>query len=253
MDATPELPCWIRDFADPQNKCTNVYEVLPKETKLYGTESLVDWDGVPEPSWNYGYWRNAELLLLAQDASNADLIKQRRDAGHPDPFCAFDWRTSADGLETNRNLHWLAQQIDCPKLYGSAFVGLLKDGDRGGATPKGLAVRKYISDVLKWVIAKEQTPNLKAIACLGTDARNLVADTVLDRYAALQFKRSDVGSFVRCDDLILGYLRHPGRRWAFRSNPSERGCGPNAWQHWKEIARKCRLKTARPHWKWQGP
>jgi len=253
MDRTPKLPTWIRRFTDPKKKCTNVYELLPRETKLFGTESLVDWDGVAEPSWNYGFWKTAELFLLAQDASNAELIKQRRDTKHPDPFCAFDWRCSSDGFETNRNLHWLAQQIDCRKLYGSALVGLLKDGSRGGATPKGTRVRQYTMDVLEWVIDPDRTPLLKAIACLGTTARDLVADVLLDRHAATQFKRQEVGASIRSRNLYVIYLRHPGRRWAFRQNGLERGCGPNAWQHWKKIARDCGLKTAPQPWMWLGP
>ena len=117
METTPKLPDWIRGF--PTNKSIernfkNIYELLPNETKLYGTEALVDENGVPEPTWSYGNWKEAELLLLAQDASNVELIQKRRDIGHhPDPFCAFDWRISTDGDETNRNLHWLAQQIKC--------------------------------------------------------------------------------------------------------------------------------------------
>ncbi len=49
MDTTPELPDWIRGF--PKDKSLgrafmNVYELLPNEKKLYGTESLVDQSGV---------------------------------------------------------------------------------------------------------------------------------------------------------------------------------------------------------------
>src|SRR5205807_10191672 len=93
MDTTPELPPCIRNFTDPEKKCTNIYELLPNETKLYGTESLVDENGVLEPSWRYGYWKTAELFLLAQYGSIAELRKLRRDGGanlgirpHPDPF-----------------------------------------------------------------------------------------------------------------------------------------------------------------------
>jgi hypothetical protein len=107
MDTTPELPPEIRRFNDPNKTCTNVYEILPNETKLYGTESLMDKSGVPEPSWKYGYWKSAELLLLAQDPSNLKTIQERL-GNHPDPFGAFDWRfdkrgrPQRDGHETNR-------------------------------------------------------------------------------------------------------------------------------------------------------
>ncbi len=173
MDLTPKLPPEIREFT--HSACTNVYQLLPREGKLYGTETLVGRDGTPEPSWQYGDWNNAELLLLAQDASNADLIKQRRDEGHPDPFCAFDWRESTDGNETNRNLHWLAQQIGCPKLYGSAYAGLLKHGDRGAKPPRSPQIAAHKEWVLRWVVDRERTPKLRAVACLGSQAKALVA------------------------------------------------------------------------------
>src|SRR2546423_4589802 len=86
----------------------------------------------------------------------------------------------------------LLNRLDCRKLYGSALVGLLKDGSRGGATPKGTRVRQYTMDVLEWVIDANRTPQLKAISCLGTTARDLVADVLLDRYEAAEFKSQEV-------------------------------------------------------------
>ena len=107
---TPELPEWVTSFTDSQRTCKNVYELIPDETKLFGTEALVDEGGIEESTWKYGDW-DADLLLLAQDAANANKIEQRIEAEHPDPFCALDWRGFSDGMETNRNLHWLAQQV----------------------------------------------------------------------------------------------------------------------------------------------
>jgi len=251
IDTTPELPDWIRGFS--KNKSVprtfkNIYELLPNETKLYGTGSLVDENGVPEPTWKYGHWKEAELLLLAQDASNVELIQKRRDIEHhPDPFCAFDWRTSSDGNETNRNLHWLARQIDCPKLYGSAFVGLLKHGSRGDSPPKGQGVKEFKSKVLEWVIDPDQTPRLRALACLGVQARDLVCDVLLDTVQSAQL-RQGVGSAVRVDDLYIIHLMHPGRR-----NQYKGGCGPRAWSHWRKLARAYDFKVLPPPWKWNGP
>ncbi len=251
MDTTPELPLEIRGFIDPEETCTNVYEILPNETKLYGTESLVDENGVTEPSWKYGYWKSAELLLLAQDPSNLKTIQRRCDEGHPDPFCAFDWRfdkkgqPQRDGNETNRNLHWLGQQIDCRKLYGSAFVGLLKHGsNRSDPLPKGPAVRRYQRDVLKWVVDPSRTPRLRAIACLGRKARDLVAKVLLDRVERGRFKK--VGSAVRVGRFYVIYLMHPSPINHWRA-----GFGPEAWPNWRKLAVECKFPILDPPWEWQ--
>src|SRR5207244_4184139 len=125
--------------------------------------------------------------------------------------CAWDWRydkngqPQRDGNETNRNLHWLAQQIDCRKLYGSAFVGLLKHGARGDTPPKGQTISQYKRKVLEWVVNRERTPKLKAIACLGNEARNLVCNVLLDRNRASRLK-GGVGSWVRFGDIYIIHL-----------------------------------------------
>lgn len=246
MDTTPELPPEIRDFTDPEKTCTNVYEILPNETKLYGTESLVDEKGVTEPTWKYGYWKTAELLLLAQDPSNFKTIQERSGDGHPDPFCAVDWRKKKDGFETNRNLHWLAQQIDCRKLYGSVFVGLLKHTkNRSGKPVKSSAVEKYKKAAFRWVLA--HTPNLRAIACLGISARDFVAEGLLDPNQSRELKRG-VGSAVHLKDLYVIHLMHPGF-WT-RLNG---GCGPRAWVHWQKLARDCDFGLVPEPWEWEGP
>jgi len=250
VDTTPELPPEIRGFTDPKGTCTSVYEILPNETKLYGTESLVDENGVPEPSWKYGCWKTAELLLLAQDPANLRTI-QERIGSHPDPFGAFDWRfdkrgrPQRDGNETNRNLHWLAQQIDCRKLYGSAYVGLLKHGPgKKGSLPKGSAVRKYQSDVLEWVLDRRHTPCLRAIACLGVKARNLVAKALLDRVDRQGFKSQPVGSAIRVGRLYI-YLMHPSPLNHWRD-----GFGPGAWPNWRKLAVECEFPILCPPWNW---
>lgn len=242
---TPVLPDWIRSFSDPA--CTNVYELpgFERERKLYGTEILVGRDGVEESSWRYGDW-DAELLLLAQDAASVDNIKQRIGQ-HPDPFCALDWRCNTDGMEANRNLHWLAQQVDCRKLYGSAFAGLLKHGMRSDPPPKSDAIRMHIRKVLQWVTDPAQTPNLRIIACLGNPARDLVADTLVrDRHSRAMLKHG-VGSTIRAGRVRVIHLMHPSR-----INQGKGGCGPRAWASWQRIASECGFKTLRPPWPWKG-
>jgi hypothetical protein len=256
---TPDLPSWIRGFTDPS--CTNVYELLPDERKLYGTESLVGRDGRVEPTWRYGHWEDAELLLLAQDPSNVEVIRERRDGEatrgippHPDPFGAWDWRfdkhgsPQRDGGESNRNLHWLAQQIGCHKLYGSAFAGLLKHAKRrSGKTPGGPRVAQYKADILRWVVDPSRTPRLRAVACLGEKARDLVGSVLLNRDQRSQMSRG-VGSSVRAGRLYVIHLMHPSP-----INHGRAGFGPQAWTLWRKLAVDCGLPVLAAPWEWRGP
>lgn len=257
--ATPELPQFIRHFAD--ESCSNVYQLLPHERKLYGTESLVDQNGKTEPTWRYGHWVDAEMLLLAQDPSNAEVIRARRDGDprrgirpHPDPYCAWDWRfdkngnPQRDGGETNRNLHWLAQQIDCRKLYGSAFAGLLKHtAGRSGPLPKGPRVAEYKTEVLKWVVNPTRTPQLRAIVCLGEKARDLVATAILSSDERQRLS-GGVGSAVRSGPFYIIHLMHPSPINHWRA-----GFGPRAWELWRKIATDCGFRVLPAPWGWRGP
>lgn len=245
MRKTPELPGWVTSFADPRGTSKNVYELVPSETKLFGTETLVDARGVAEPTWRYGDW-DADLLLLAQDAANSEKIEQRITEGHPDPFCALDWRDFNDGLETNRNLHWLAQQIGCRKLYGSAYLGLLKSGKRGDAVPSSPEVKTHLRRTLAWVLERNQTPNLRTIACLGTEARDIITQVLnLDRAEAAAL-RQGVGSSIRTERFYVVHLMHPGRR-----NMGKGGCGPGAWLNWQKVAVDCGFPILPPPWAWR--
>ena len=202
---------------------------------------MITLDTTPE----LGYWKTAELLLLAQDPANLKTI-QERIGWHSDPFCAFDWREKKDGFETNRNLHWLAQQIDCRKLYGSVFAGLLKHSEsKSGKTPKSLAVVAYKKTVLTWVL--DHVPNLRAIACLGAQARDFVAEELLDPERASEFIRG-VGSAVRLEGLYVIHLMRPGF-W----NRNRGGWAPTAWEQWRKIALECNFRILRQPWSWDGP
>lgn len=244
MKRTPELPEWVVSFPGSKETFKNVYELLPAETKLFGTEALVDQRGIAEPTWQYGDWE-ADLLLLAQDAANSEKIEQRIAARHPDPFCALDWRGFSDGMETNRNLHWLAQQIGCRKLYGSAYLGLLKSGKRGDAVPGTPEVKAHMRQTMTWVLEPKQTPNLRAIACLGTEARDLIIQVLkLDRAKAAAL-RQGVGSSIRTERFYVVHLMHPGRR-----NMGKGGCGPTAWLNWQKVAVDCGFPILPPPWAW---
>jgi hypothetical protein len=162
MSPTPAIPNWIRNFRDDCGKFTNIYEICPGETRLYGTESLYgDWDG--------------QLLLLAQDFAPVALVKQRLRDGDYRPYHHTCWRQTRReiGAKTNKKLSIFLDQIKCGKLYGSALANLLKNEDyRSGGLQVNPNVKKFMEEVLNFTIDK--MPNLRAIACLGSHAVHLV-------------------------------------------------------------------------------
>jgi hypothetical protein len=168
MRSTPSpLPPWIRSYRQPPY--TNIYEVCPKETYLFGTESL------------YGDW-DAELLILGQDVGPVDAFEKLRDAGHPRPFAHREFRPGfphydpslgTGGAKTNQTVYQLAEHIGCAKLYGSVMIGLCRPGDKySGTLPRPTLVREHCVRVLRWAMDPAQTPKLKAVMCLGTMAKD---------------------------------------------------------------------------------
>jgi len=145
---TPPIPDWIRDFRTPNY--TNIYELCPDESRLYGTESL------------YGDW-SAEVLLLAKDFAPRCLIDDRLADGDQRPF------RHEPKMKTNRMLQCYAAPFGDRLLYGSALAGLLRnDGKVRGALPDRATVMPWAARVLDFTILS--MPNLKSIACLGADA-----------------------------------------------------------------------------------
>lgn len=163
MSTTPTIPDFVRNFRHPPYR--NIYEICPEETYLFGTESL------------YGDWKNAELLILGQDAGPADEFQKLREAGHPRPFAHREFRPGYPGYDpslgrggagTNETVYRLAEHVGCAKLYGSALIGLCKPGGAYGATlPEVTKVRPYCVRVLRWVLDPARMPNLRAVICLG--------------------------------------------------------------------------------------
>lgn len=145
MLPTPPIPDWIRSFRHPHY--TNIYELLPDETRLYGTESL------------FGDW-SARLLLLAQDFAPRDFVLDRIRNNDPRPY-----RHEPD-LRTNKHLAKYAADIGVPMLYGSALACLLRNSPGFRGTLRDLnSVMPFARDVLRFTM--ENMPNLRAIACLG--------------------------------------------------------------------------------------
>jgi len=206
---TPPLPKFIREFRpaecpDKHPWCLaskNIYELpgLTDESKLFGTECMVDATGREVSEWAFGDW-NCDMLLLMQDAAAVDGISARIGK-HPDPFSARNFwdEPSAGGAATNRNLYNLARNIQCRRLVGSALIGILKPGsDYSGSIRECEYVRNHCLRTLAWAMDAKQTPNLRTVVCLGTKASDFVSD-LLSR------------GLVDASRFRVAHLPHPSR------------------------------------------
>lgn len=171
MRSTPPVPDWLQSFRHP---CyTNIYEMYPAEDRVFGTESLFgDWD--------------AEVLLFAKDFAPRSVIEARRAGGDPRPFrhgdreqerrfTPPDRKVNTMGCRTNEHLKNLVAVLGTmPLLYGSALGGLMRnDGKTSGRLPDEKRVlREYAVPLLRWCVT--QLPKLRAIACLGNHAFDVV-------------------------------------------------------------------------------
>lgn len=198
MSKTPIIPSWIKDFRT--EGFTNIWELLPNEKHLYGTETMFgDWD--------------AEVLILLQDFSTAGEIRRRIAVGDPNPY------RHDPSIMTNRRLLQYAGPLatgdtptTCGLLYGSALVGLLKEGEGLSAKySKSPKVTEYTQRVLAWVTGK--MPNLKVIACCGKEAWETATSTF--GIGGLDW-RGHLGGHVTVSaagkEIALFCMRHPVNR-----------------------------------------
>ena len=156
MEQTPPIPDWIRGYRHPAY--TNVYELIPDEPRLYGTESL------------YGNW-DAPLLLLAKDFAPRSLVEDRIAAGDPRPY------RHEPRMRTNKNLVQLVSRLGSNLLYGSAAASLLRnDGRVSGTLPRWSEVRTFAEQSLRFTL--ENMPNVRGIACLGEVAWRCAGSTL---------------------------------------------------------------------------
>ena len=152
---TPHLPTWIREHR--VRGYTNVFALLPEETRLFGTEDLYgDWDG--------------HVLLFAKDFACSQLVRARIEQGDPRPY------RHEPTLRTNIALRRYADPLrsgptplTCGLLYGSALACLLRDdGEMSGALPSRKEAIAFGTRVVSFVV--EHMPNLEVIVCLGQEA-----------------------------------------------------------------------------------
>jgi hypothetical protein len=194
MRATPPIPDVIRGFSIAGYR--NIYELCPRETRLFGAESL------------YGNW-DGELLLLAKDFAPASLIEDRTRAGDPRPFRHTDWTAEkAVGARTNKRLDRMAAPVARGrKLYGSALGGLLRDDKRcSGALPNPVAVREYVRHVMDFTLAN--MPHLRVIACLGVEAWDAVT-VALGEPNADRSRHRQADTPLPCGRIQVFALGHP--------------------------------------------
>jgi hypothetical protein len=172
---TPPIPQWIRTLST----CgySNIYSYGLGNTNLFGTETLLgDWDG--------------PVLVVAKDFAPAKEVESLIRRG-TDPTLVYrhndgDGRYRT-GRRTNTRLLRFMYGADGKSMFdgscntecGALFVSacfFLKPGDQASSPlnswgPKGDVFVKSLQ-VLEFVI--ENMPKLRAIACLGSDARPLV-------------------------------------------------------------------------------
>ena|SRR2546428_4948874 len=164
----PSIPDWIRDF-----RCqgwTNVFDRLPAENHLYGTETL------------FGNW-NGRVLLLAKDWGPTCWLDDGIRAGEHRPWC------HNPEMVTNKKLFRFAQMIPGEKLYGSATANMLLDIPGSSRKLRGFyddPLQTFLRRVLEWVL--ESMPQVKWVACLGEEAWFLSCMTLQNSIAANQFK-----------------------------------------------------------------
>jgi hypothetical protein len=152
--------------------------------------------------WRFGDW-DCDVLFLMQDAAPCDKIAERVGR-HPDPFSArnFVEEPRVGGAQTNRNLHDFASRLNCRKLAGSAFIAILKPGEDYSGPVEALGrcpcVRGYRLNVLRWTLEKEQTPNLRAVVCLGAPALEFISEALaLEGRALTRLSRQRGGALYK--------------------------------------------------------
>ncbi len=192
---TPPLPESITGFR--LDGYTNVYELCPGETRLYGTEDL------------FGDW-NGRVLLVAKDFACSSLIRDRIDAGDPRPY------RHEPKLVTNRRLLKLAAPLrtgespeTCGLLYGSALASLCRDDDKmSGTLPNRTEAMRFGEHTLAFTIG--HMPNLQAIVCMGDEAWRCASGVLKVRTSWADAR--DGGGEVRAGRIGVFAAYHPAAR-----------------------------------------
>jgi hypothetical protein len=192
MSTTPPIPEAIRNLR--VDGYTNVYELVPGATRLFGTESL------------FGNWQ-APVLLLAQDFANTSFVQSRIKANHHDPY-SHDCT-----LRTNKNLRRFARDtLRHGALYGSALGPLLKNTNgMSTSLPNRRKAVQAASAVLRFTV--ENMPNLRTIVCMGSVAYSSIQHAYFPtRSSALPFRPGRAPTPLPGSDALVFTTYHPAAR-----------------------------------------
>lgn len=162
---TPPIPDWMKNTR--VSGYTNIYELLPNEPRVYGTESL------------FGDW-NGRVLLLAQDFAPAQFVKDRIANGDADPFRHEPrLRTNISLLRHTQSIRYSDDPLTCGVLYGSALAGLCKnEGGFRGKLDNIASAAEYGSRVLRHTI--QHMKRLQVVVALGNEPSAMIAATLCD-------------------------------------------------------------------------
>ncbi len=156
--STPKIPQWIRDFTLEGYR--NIYELLPHEPNLYGSEDL------------YGDWLGDTLVLGRVHGTVATVTQHIENRKRP-AFCHARGEKKTELLKQRVLAGGLNQAIwarECGLLYGDATAGLCRKGVRvTGALPKKEETLTYGAQVLSGFVLQHM-PNLQQVVCLGAEA-----------------------------------------------------------------------------------
>lgn len=190
MINTPPLPRWIRDYRI--EGYTNVYELLPDEEKLFGTETLFgDWHG--------------RLLLLAQDFAPDCYVKKRIKTNQMTPYhhklsCQTNTRLTGYLRDSG-----LTEGDRSGILYGSALGPLMRNDDNWrGPLPSRHDALAFGSKIVDFTVS--QMPNLAVVMCLGTKAWECGVNA-FSASDAFTLNKSD--QFGWCGEVALVKAHHP--------------------------------------------
>lgn len=190
---TPPIPASIKE-ARVQGY-VSIYEILPNETRLYGTESL------------FGDW-NGEVLVLAQDFAPVRYVQERIAKGCEDPYSHNPkMQTNQRLIRSVAGIRRSPEAATCGILYGSALASLCKENESVRSTLTNQSKASHFGqDALRFTIAN--MPNLRVIMCLGTLASEMVAQEICGEIDWKTFRdtnRAAVGSQGR----LVVFASHP--------------------------------------------
>lgn len=151
---TPSLPEWLRSTRVDGYR--NVYELLPSESKLFGTESL------------FGDW-NSRILVLAKDFYPSTYVQQRLrtpDIAHRhNPKAPTNKRL----IRYVGDLRESTDPTTCGILYGSALASLLRDdGKKSGKLPNLESAMDFGAKAVRFAV--DHMPRLGFIVAMGQEA-----------------------------------------------------------------------------------